>query len=165
MALRKRLVALLTALVVAMSLTFSGAAVATDTTVAGGGDHYGDKDGDKDHYGDKDDDCDKDVYGAHYGDKDGDKDDDCDKDGDKDKDGNKDKDGKKKHKKGKKKHKKGKKKKSVCVKHFTKKKTNPYNFLWLPKNAGLKHKENHGDKIFWEVKSKEACKAKDKTPR
>jgi hypothetical protein len=157
MALRMRLVALLTALVVAMSLTFSGAALATDTTVAGGGDHYGEKDGDKDHYGDKDDDCDKDVYGDHYGGDD--KDNDCDKDGDKDGDDKdkKDKDGKKKHKDGKK-----KKKKSVCVKHFTHSKTNPYNFLWLPKNAGLKHKENHGDKIFWEVKSKEACKAKDK---
>ncbi len=53
-------------------------------------------------------------------------------------------------------------KKRKCVKHFTSSETNPYNFLWLPKNAGLKHKENHGDKIFWEVKSKEACKAKDK---
>jgi hypothetical protein len=53
MALRKKLVALLTAVVVALSLTFSGAAWATDTTGGGGpgipggggvdGDH-GDKD-------------------------------------------------------------------------------------------------------------------------
>ncbi len=56
-------------------------------------------------------------------------------------------------------------KKRVCVKHFTSSETNPYNFLWLPKNAALHHVAQHGDIIVGGVDSKAECKAKDDTPR
>jgi hypothetical protein len=55
-------------------------------------------------------------------------------------------------------------KKRLCVKHFTGSETNPYNFLYLPKKAALKHKANHGDVIFGGVDSRAECKALDDTP-
>jgi hypothetical protein len=56
-------------------------------------------------------------------------------------------------------------KKRKCVKHFTGSETNPYNFLWLPRNAALNHVAQHGDIIVGGVDSRAECKALDDTPR
>lgn len=56
-------------------------------------------------------------------------------------------------------------KKRVCVKHFTGSETNPYNFLWLPKKAALRHVDQHGDRIVGGVDTRAECKALDDTPR
>ena len=55
-------------------------------------------------------------------------------------------------------------KERLCVKHFTSSETNPYNFLYLPKKAALKHVANHGDVIIGGVDSRAECKALDDTP-
>ena len=52
-----------------------------------------------------------------------------------------------------------------CVKHSTGSETNPYNFLWLPRNAALNHVAQHGDIIVGGVDSRAECKALDNTPR
>jgi hypothetical protein len=55
-------------------------------------------------------------------------------------------------------------KKRLCVKHFTSSEVNPYNFLWLPRQAALNHVAQHGDRIIQGVDSRVECKALDDTP-
>jgi hypothetical protein len=57
---------------------------------------------------------------------------------------------------------KKKAKKKVCVAHKTSSKTNPVRYIYIPKHAAVKHVKNHGDTIL-KGKTKAECKALNKS--